>query len=202
MQALHLVGSISSGQSVLTHAGASGVGQAAIQVAKSAGASVVFSTAGTDDKCQLCISLGADFAVNYRRQDFTDIVARETKGCGVDLIIDLVGRDYWQRNIASAAMDAKIVVVALMSGGVIEDFNLRELMNKRIWVLPTTLRTRKKEYQKVLRNKFVELALPRLVQDEMKITIDKVFPWTNISEAHKRLESNIGAGKVICQVTI
>jgi NADPH:quinone reductase-like Zn-dependent oxidoreductase len=200
IQALHLVGGLKAGQSVLIHAGASGVGQAAIQVARVGGASRIFATAGTDEKCSLCRSLGADVAVNYRSQDFAEVIKKETKGRGIDLIIDLVGRDYWHRNTASAAMDSKIVLVAAMSGSIIEDFNLRALLNKRIWVLATTLRTRDAEYQGRLRDEFVTLALDHLAAGRMKITVDKVFPWSETSEAHKRMEANINAGKIICTV--
>ncbi len=97
-------------------------------------------------------------------------------------------------------MDSKIVIVALMSGGVVDQLSLRALMNKRMCVLPTTLRTRSQEYQKSLRDKVVELVLPRVARGEMKLVVDKVYPWTQISDAHKRLESGAGAGKIICQV--
>ncbi|ETS74675.1 hypothetical protein PFICI_13159 [Pestalotiopsis fici W106-1] len=201
IQAVHLVGALQSGQDVIVHAGASGVGQAVIQVAKHGGARTVFTTAGSDAKTELCKSLGANFACNYRKdEDFAQVVGRETKGRGVDLIIDLVGHDYWDRNIASLAMDSKIVLVALMSGGVIDEFNLRKLMNKRIWVMATTLRTRSKEYQKQLRDRFVELALPGLADGTMRITVDKVYSWKQVGEAHKRMEANVNAGKIICVV--
>jgi NADPH:quinone reductase-like Zn-dependent oxidoreductase len=196
-----LVGDFQSGQSILIHAGASGVGQAAIQVARHLGATKVFATAGTDAKCQLCKSLGADFAINYKSgEDFRDVVMRETGGRGVDLIIDLVGRDYWDRNVASAAMDSKIVLVALMSGGVVDQCNLRALMNKRIWVMPTTLRTRSREYQKKLRDVFVNIALPAITEGKLGITIDRIFSWKQVSEAHKLMESNANAGKILCVV--
>ncbi|KAK9425587.1 putative Enoyl reductase (ER) domain-containing protein [Seiridium unicorne] len=201
IQAVHLVGGLEPGQDVIVHAGASGAGQAVIQVAKHGGAKRIFTTAGTDAKTKLCKSLGADFACNYKTgEDFAKVVARETDGRGVDLIIDLLGRDYWDRNIASLAMDSRIVLVALMSGGAIDEFNLRKLMNKRIWVMATTLRTRSKEYQRELRDRFVDLALPGLADGSMRITVDKVFSWKQVGEAHKRMEANVNAGKLICVV--
>lgn len=200
IQALHLVGSLEKGQSVLIHAGASGVGQAAIQVARHGGASKIYTTAGTPEKCQLCRSLGADVAVYYREEDFAEVIAHDTDGKGVDLIIDLVGRDYWHRNMHSLAMDSKMVLVAAMSGNMVDDFNLRALLNKRVWVMATTLRTRNTAYQGKLRDKFVEVALPHLESGSMKITVDKVFPWQEIGAAHKRMESNANAGKLICLV--
>ena len=188
------------GQSVLIHAGASGVGQALIQVAKQGGASKIWATAGTDEKCKLCKSLGADVVVNYRSEDFAEVIKYGTEGRGVDLIVDLVGRDYWHKNMASAGKDSKMVLVAAMSGSMIDNFNLRDLLNKRIWVLATTLRTRDSTYQEKLRDKFVELAIDPLASGEMKIIVDKVYQWTDISDAHKRMEANVNAGKIICTV--
>lgn len=201
VQAIHLIGGLEPAQSVLIHAGSSGVGQAAIQVARYGGASKIFTTAGSDAKCDLCKSLGADFAINYRSgEDFAAVIERETQGKGVNLIIDLVGQSYWHRTTASAAMEGKIVLVAAMSGSVIEEFNLRALLNKRLWVMATTLRTRSAEYQGTLRDVFVQKALPHLAKGEMKVTVDQVFPWTEIGAAHKKMESNTHAGKLICRV--
>ncbi|KAH8819003.1 hypothetical protein F5884DRAFT_715912 [Xylogone sp. PMI_703] len=200
IQALYLVGSLEKGKTVLIHAGASGVGQALIQVARHGGASQIWTTAGTDEKCSLCKSLGADVAINYRTQDFAEIVNKDTNGRGVDLIVDLVGRDYWHRNMASAAMDSQMVLVAAMSGSIIDDFNLRDLLNKRIWVLATTLRTRDAAYQRRLRDKFLELAMNPLARGDMKITVDKVYSWSQTSDAHRRMEANVNAGKIICTV--
>jgi NADPH:quinone reductase-like Zn-dependent oxidoreductase len=202
IQALHLVGQLQKGESVLIHAGASGVGQAAIQIAKYGGASKVITTAGTDEKCELCKSLGADVAVNYRNEDFQRVVEREMGGKGVNLIIDLVGQSYWHQNTACAAMEARIVLVAAMSGSMVEGFNLRALLNKRLWVLATTLRTRDKEYQGKLRDRFVEVAMQHLNAGEMKVTVDKVFGWKDVGEAHKRMEANVNAGKIICTVDL
>ena len=169
-------------------------------MARYGGASKIFATAGTDEKCALCKSLGADVVVNYRSQDFAQVIEKETGGQGINLILDLVGRDYWHRNTECASKDSKIVIVAAMSGSIIDNFNLRALLNKRIWVLATTLRTRDSEYQGRLRDEFVRLAMNHLAAGRMRITVDKVFPWTEISAAHKRMEANIKAGKIICIV--
>ncbi|KKA23550.1 Quinone oxidoreductase [Rasamsonia emersonii CBS 393.64] len=201
IQAIHLVGNLQPGQTVLIHAGASGVGQSAIQVAKFGGASTIITTAGSDEKCQLCRTLGADIAVNYRTEDFAEVVRTATKGRGVDLIVDLVGQNYWHRNTACAAMDGRIVLVAALSGSKIADFDLRALLNKRLWVQATTLRTRDAAYQARVRDFFAERILPHLSKGEMRTVVDKVYDWRDVSEAHKRLESNAHAGKIICRVT-
>jgi NADPH:quinone reductase-like Zn-dependent oxidoreductase len=202
-QAIHMIGNLKPGESVLIHAGSSGVGQAAIQVARSGGASKIFTTAGSDAKCNLCKSLGADFAINYRtcgEDDFAKVIHRETGGKGVNLIVDLVGQSYWHRTVASAAMEGRIVIVALMSGGVIEKFSMRDLMNKRLWVMTTTLRTRPADYQRQLRDLVIEKVLPSFVRGDVKVTIDEVFPWSEVGKAHKKMESNSHAGKLICRV--
>lgn len=199
MQAVHLVGGLKKGQSVLVHAGASGVGLAAVQVARMGGASKIIATAGTDEKCETCRISGADVAVNYRKEDFAEVVKKEIDG-GVNLIIDLVGRDYWHRNVASAALEGKIVVVAFLSGSGIGDFDLRPFITKRLSVEGTTLRNRPAEYQNDLRDAFVEKCMPHFEDGKMKMPIDKVFPWTQVIEAHKRMEANINAGKIICTV--
>lgn len=192
---------MSPNANVLIHAGASGVGQSTIQVARLAGAKKIFTTAGTPEKCELVKSLGADFAINYRTgESFAEVVARETNGQGVDLIVDLVGADYWAGNVASAAVDARIVVIAMLSGSKIPDFDMRPLLTKRVWICTTTLRVRSVEYQVGVRDFFVQNILPALTQKKIKVVIDKVYSWRQIGEAHERMEQNVSAGKIICVV--
>jgi NADPH:quinone reductase-like Zn-dependent oxidoreductase len=186
---------------VLIHAGASGVGQSAIQVARLAGAKKIFTTAGTPEKCELVKSLGADFAINYRAgEDFAEVVSRETEGKGADLIVDLVGASYWAQNVASAAVDSRIVIIAMMSGGKIPEFDMRPLQTKRVWICTTTLRVRSVDYQIGVRNFFVQNILPGLVKRKIKTVIDKVYSWRQIGEAHERMENSKSAGKIICVV--
>jgi NADPH:quinone reductase-like Zn-dependent oxidoreductase len=201
IQAIHLVGGLQPGQNVLIHAGASGVGQSAIQLAKVHGANKIFATAGSDEKCKLCKDLGADFAINYRSsEDFAKVVARETNGRGVDLIVDMVGAAYWAQNIESAGLDARIVIIASLSGSKIPDFDLSQLQRRRIGLLTTTLRSRDPDYQLTVRNFFHDNVLPHLVTGKIKTTIDKVYSWKDIVDAHKRMEASTNAGKIICQV--
>ncbi|CRG87018.1 hypothetical protein PISL3812_04032 [Talaromyces islandicus] len=200
-QAINLVGSIPPNANVLIHAGASGVGQSAIQVAHLAGAKKIFATAGSPQKCDLARSLGADFAINYRAgEDFAEVVERETDGHGVDLIVDLIGTDYWEGNVKSAAVDSRIVVIALMSGSKIPNFDMRPLLTKRVWICTTTLRVRQPEYQVKVKDFFVEKILPALAERKIKTVIDKVYSWSQIRDAHERMEANQNAGKLICTV--
>ncbi|OJJ46216.1 hypothetical protein ASPZODRAFT_133221 [Penicilliopsis zonata CBS 506.65] len=199
-QALSFVGGFQSGQSVLVHAGASGVGQAAIQIAKLLGASKVFTTAGSDAKCKQSLELGADVAVNYRTEDFSKVVEKETNGRGVDLIIDLIGRDYWHKNMASAAPDGKLVLVSMMSGPIVDNLDLRVLLTKRLSIMATTLRIRDKEYKSRLCNAFIEQVLPHFEARRIRTIVDSVYPWTQVADAHKRMEQNLNSGKIICAI--
>lgn len=100
----------------------------------------------------------------------------------------------------SAAMDSRMVLVATLSGSKVDDFDLRALLNKRIWLMATTLRTRDAAYQGQVRDVFLEKVMPHLESDEVRVTVDQVYSWTDVSDAHKRLESNVNAGKIICKV--
>ncbi|GAM37291.1 hypothetical protein TCE0_023f07095 [Talaromyces pinophilus] len=169
-QAIHLVGDMAPNANVLIHAGACGVGQSAIQVARLAGARKISTTAGR---------------VKYRAgEGFAEVVSRETDGKGVGLILDLVGGNYWAQNVASAAVDSRIVIIAMMSGGKIPEFDMRPLLTKRVWICTTTLRMRSVEYQIGVRNFFVQHILPGLVERKIKAVIDKVYSWKQIGDAH------------------
>lgn len=201
LQAVWQLGNMQPGKTALIHAGASGVGLSAIQVAKTLGASKVFVTAGSDEKCNMCKSVGADVAINYRTTDFANVVEKETNGKGVDLIVDMVGKDYWAKNVKCAAIDSRISIVAMLSGNKVDDFDLGMLLRKRIWLMGTTLRTRDASYQVDLRNTFVEKILPALKDGSAKTIVDKVYDWKDVAEAHKRMEANVNAGKIICTVS-
>lgn len=201
LQAVSLLGDMQPGKTALIHAGASGVGLSAIQIAKTLGASKVFATAGSDEKCEKCKSVGADVAINYRTTDFAEVVKKETDSRGVDLIVDMVGKDYWSKNISIAAIDCRISIVAMLSGGTVDGFELGQLLRKRIWLMGTTLRARDPAYQVNLRNTFVEKILPALKDGRAKTVIDKVYDWHDVAEAHKRMEGNVNAGKIICTVS-
>ncbi|KAH8802582.1 hypothetical protein F5884DRAFT_846699 [Xylogone sp. PMI_703] len=200
VQTMTLVGKLKPGEDVLIHAGASGVGLSAIQVAKLFGAKKVFVTAGTNEKCQLCKSVGADFAINYRSEDFAEVIKRETNGRGVDIILDLVGAAYWSRNVESAALDARIVVIAYLSGSKIPDFDMSKVLGRRISILTTQLRSRGKDYQSNVRNIFRDKVLPRIASGDVKTIIDSVSSWRDIVQVHRKLDSNETAGKVVCKV--
>ena len=133
-------GGLDQGETFLVHGGSSGIGTVAIQLGKLFGAKV-FTTAGTKEKCEACLSLGADLAINYKNEDFVEVVQTATGGRGVDLILDMVGGEYLQRNLISLAVEGRLVLIALM-GGTEADINLATVMSRRLTLTGSTLRPR------------------------------------------------------------
>ncbi|KAG1137914.1 hypothetical protein G6F37_010897 [Rhizopus arrhizus] len=203
-QALFFVGQLQKGEDVLIHAGASGVGIAAIQLAKDAGAKNVYVTVGSDEKVKFCESLGATKGINYKTQKWGDEIQKLTDKKGVDLIIDVIGKDYWEQNMESIAVDGRMVILAFMSGPVVDSVNLGTILRKRITILGSNLRARTVEYQQRLRNEIYNNAVLNHFakgDGKLKLFVDKVFKWDDIIEAHKYLESNQSMGKIVVQVT-
>ncbi|KAL0095221.1 NADPH:quinone reductase [Phycomyces blakesleeanus] len=202
-QALFFVAELKEGQDILIHAGASGVGIAAIQLAKDFGANKIFVTAGSDEKVAFCEKLGATRAINYKTEKWADVIAKETNGNGVNVVVDMIGKDYWNDNINSLAKDGHMVILAFMSGNLVPNFNIAPLLFKRIRIEGTALRSRCLEYQIRLRDAVYEKAIAHhLCKDDgaVKVFVDKVFDWKDIVEAHKYLESNQSMGKIVVRV--
>jgi len=195
--ALFPLGDLTAGQAVLVHAGASGVGIAGIQLAREAGARVV-ATAGTDAKVAAVEALGA-VGVNYRTQDFAAIVAERTDGKGVNVILDFIGADHWERNLAALAMDGRIIVISSLSGGEVP-MNLGALMRKRAQVIGTTLRNRPLAQKVALTRALAEFALPRFADGRMKVVVDTIYPLADAANAHRRMADNANTGKFILRV--
>ncbi|KAL7935679.1 putative quinone oxidoreductase [Trichoderma chlorosporum] len=200
-QTLHKVFGFTRGKSILWHAGASGVSIAGIQLSLLAGASAVYATAGTDEKCQFITSeLGATAAFNYKKQDWASKIKEATGDKGVDFIVDFVGADYFQKNLDVAARDCRIVLLWLLSGGKIPDADISQILFKRIRIEGSTLRSRDEGYQGELRDK-LETYMPAFEEGKLKIMVDKILPWEEIIEAHKYMEENKSSGKIICTVS-
>jgi NADPH:quinone reductase-like Zn-dependent oxidoreductase len=200
-QALHLVGCFRPGDRVLFHAGASSVSIAGIQLAVAAGASAVFITAGSDEKVAFCEQLGAKKGFNYRTGDWVAGIMSATDGHGADVIVDFIGADYAQKNFEVAAMDARIVQLASLSGHILPaGLDIGILERKRIRWEGSRLRSRDLEYQAKLRDLLVKNALPKFEDGTFKVSIEKVFSWKDIREAHQLMEDNVSKGKIICVV--
>lgn len=188
-----------AGESVLVHAAGSGVGVAAVQIAKAMGASLLIGTAGSAEKLEAAARLGLDVGVNYRTNDFAEEVAAATGGRGVDVILDVIGGPYWDQNMRSLAPLGRMVIVGLMGGGNTA-VNLGAFLAKRIQVRGTTLRARAFEDKAVATRAFEKSVLPHIASGRVRVPIDRVFELEQAGDAHRYLESNVNFGKVILAV--
>ena len=198
-QALHPLGRFQAGEQILIHAGASGVGTAAIQLAKEMGASSILITASAA-KHDLCRSLGADLCIDYKKQDFLAITQEHTQGKGVNMIIDFIAAPYLNNNLQALAMEGRMILLALMGGTKPESLNLAPILRKRLSIIGSTLRARSLVYKIDVTTSCWEFAWPRFRAGKLQPVIDRVVPWDQISEAHRAMEANENAGKIILTV--
>lgn len=198
-QTLFWEGSARAGDTVLIHAGASGVGTAAIQLATAAGLKVVVTASAP--KHQLCRSLGADLVIDYKSSDFAEAVMDFTGGNGVKVILDFIGAPYLKQNIRSLANEGRLILIAMMGGFNAVDINLLPLLQKRLQIRGTTLRARTIEYKHDLIQTFLNRFGADLDQGSIRPVIDSVFPITDIAAAHELMESNKNAGKIIINIS-
>lgn len=188
-------GGLQPGETVLIHGGSSGIGTTAIQLAKAFGATV-FVTAGSPEKCEACLKLGADRAINYREEDFVAVVKEATDGKGVPLIIDMVGGDYIGRNYDAAATEGRIVQIAFLKGGKAE-VDFRRLMVKRLHHTGSTLRPRSVAQKAEIAHSLREKVVPLLADGRCKPIIDSTFSLADVAKAHARMDSSAHIGKIV-----
>ncbi|MBM3139735.1 MAG: NAD(P)H-quinone oxidoreductase [Chloroflexi bacterium] len=186
------------GESVLVHAAGSGVGTAAIQLAAAASCRV-FGTASSAEKLEQARALGLDVGINYREEDFSEVIARETGGRGVEVVLDVIGAPYWEGNLASLAVQGRMVIVGTMGGGSLE-VNLGALMGKRLRVHGTVLRARPIEQKAQLTQEFARRALPLFASGRLRAVVDRVFALDEAAAAHRYMESNANFGKIVLAV--
>ncbi len=197
-QALHWLGGLQSDHDVLVHAGASGVGTAAIQLTREAGARP-FITASAP-KHDLCRDLGAAATIDYESEDFAARIDELTDGDGVEIVIDFIGAPYFHQNVDALATDGRIVQLATLGGSTVEEVSLRDLMAKRVHLLTSTLRDRSLDYKVQLTHEFASDVLPKFVDGQLRPVIDSTYDWTDVADAHRRMENNKNAGKIVLQV--
>ena len=189
-------GRLQAGESALFHGGSSGIGTTAIQLAAARGVRVL-ATAGSDDKCRACESLGADRAINYRTEDFVASVRDLTAGRGVDLILDIVGGSYVNRNLSALAMDGRLVVIGFMEGESMATVDLRRILGRRLTVTGSALRPRsvheKGEIAAALRRE----VWPLLERGVVKPIVYRTFPLVEAAAAHRLMESSAHVGKIV-----
>jgi putative PIG3 family NAD(P)H quinone oxidoreductase len=195
--ALQQIG-VGLGDWVLVHAGASGVGTSAVQLARAMGAQVV-ATCGSDEKAARVAALGATRTVNYRREDFVSVVADVTGGHGVDGIVDLVGGSYLERNLQALALKGRMIVVGTV-GGSEAPLNLGLLMARRATVIGTLLRARPPEEKMAATQRLAHHVWPLLASGQIAPVLDQVFSWHDAAAAHQRLEDNLNIGKVVLRI--
>jgi NADPH2:quinone reductase len=187
-------GRLSDGETVLIHGGTSGIGTTAIQLARAFGATV-FATAGTDEKCAACERLGAT-AINYRTSDFVQVVRDATSGSGVDIVLDIVGGNYLQRNIDSLAVNGRLIQIGLL-GSARAELDLSPVMRKRLTITGSTLRTRSVEEKGAIARELESRVWPLLTIGQVKPIIDRALPLTEAAAAHQLLEAGNVIGKIV-----
>lgn len=192
------LGRLTAGETILIHAGGSGVGTAGIQIAKHAGARV-FATTGTPEKIENCITLGATTAINYKQSDFVTEIERLTDGEGVDVVLDFIGAPYLSRNLQILKVKGRLLQVGLM-GGSTTDIDLGVIMRRRLQVIGSVMRPQSLDEKIAITQRFVERWLPELKNGTLKPVIDKVFPLAQASQAHEHMEDNRNFGKIILKI--
>ena len=185
-------------ETLLTHGGSSGIGTTAIQLAKAFGAKV-FITAGTTEKCNFCTNLGADLAINYKEQDFVSEIKHETKDQGVDVILDMIGGDYFPRNLKCMGFDARLIQIAIQNGAK-TDVNLLPIMLKRLTISGSTLRARNTLFKSEIARQLLEKVWPLFESGKIKPVIDTTFSLEQAYKSHILMESGQHIGKIILTV--
>jgi len=196
---LFQLGRLQAGESALVHGGTSGIGVTAIQLGAAFGARM-YATAGTAVKCAACEKLGAAAAVNYREADFAEEIKRLTDRRGVDVILDMVGGSYAQKNVRSLAMDGRLVLIAFLGGAVAEKFDFTQVMVRRLTITGSTMRPRSTAQKSVIAQALREKVWPLLEQGRCGPVIHAVFPLARAAEAHKLMESSTHIGKIMLEV--
>ncbi len=188
-------GRLKSGETALVHGGSSGIGTTAIQIAVARGARV-FATAGSDEKCRACERLGASRAINYRQDDFVEQVRALTGGRGVDLILDMVGGEYVARNLATLALEGRLVPIGLM-GGEAAPIDFRRILSQRLTLTGSTLRPRSVAEKGAIADALRQEVWPLLEQGRVKPIIYRTFPLKEAAAAHRLMESSEHIGKIV-----
>jgi NADPH2:quinone reductase len=189
---------LTEGESVLIHGGSSGIGTTAIQLARAFGATV-YATAGSKEKCEACEKLGAKRAINYKEEDFAEVIKAETE-YGVDIILDMIGAAYLEKNLASLARDGCLSIIAFLGGAVAEKVNLAPIMVKRLTVTGSTMRPRTAEEKRAIRDDLLSQVWPLLDQGTVAPVIYRTFSFDDVVEAHRLMETSDHIGKIMLKL--
>ena len=190
---------LAEGESLLVHGGSSGIGTTAIQLAKAFGATV-YVTAGSKAKCDACLALGADAAINYRDEDFVEGVGALTGGHGVDVVLDMIAGDYLARNLKCLAVEGRLVIIAVQHGPKVEQLNVLPIMLRRLTVTGSTLRPRSVEQKAAIAHALHAKVWPLLAAGAVRSVVHARFPLADAAGAHRLMESSDHVGKLVLEV--
>ena len=190
---------LTEGESVLIHGGSSGIGTTAIQLARAFGATV-YTTAGSQEKCEACEKLGAAKAINYRTEDFVEVVKAETGGKGVDVVLDMIGASYFEKNLSVLAKDGCLSIIAFLGGNTAEKVNLAPIMVKRLTVTGSTMRPRTADEKRAIRDELTAEVWPLLEEGAVAPVIHAVLPFDDVVEAHRLMETSSHIGKIVLKI--
>jgi NADPH:quinone reductase len=193
---LFMMAGLKPGESVLIHGGSSGIGTTAIQLASALG-SRVFTTAGTAEKCAACVDLGASRAINYRSEDFCAVIAEETGRAGVDVILDMIGAAYFERNLKSLARDGRLSIIAFLGGTFAEKVSLAPILQKRLHLMGSAMRPRTAAEKQEIRDALLEKAWPLLEEGRIAPVIHAVMPFSEAAAGHRMMEHGDHIGKIM-----
>ncbi|WP_180355910.1 NAD(P)H-quinone oxidoreductase [Aliirhizobium smilacinae] len=190
---------LTEGESVLIHGGSSGIGTTAIQLAKAFGATV-YATAGSKEKCDACEKLGAVRAIDYKTEDFAEVIKAETNGQGVDVVLDMIGAAYFEKNLSVLAKDGCLSIIAFLGGAKADAVDLRPIMVKRLTVTGSTMRPRTADEKRAIRDDLVTEVWPLLEQGEIAPVIHSVLDVEHVADAHRLMETSSHIGKIVLKI--
>ena len=197
-QALYWLGEMQADDHVLVHAGASGVGTAALQLIREADAHPYATV--SEGKVDRTRALGAEEAIDYEHESFDDRLLAETGGRGVDIIVDFIGAPYFEQNMRALARDGRIVLLATLGGHLVEAFDLRPFFRKRARLQASTLRSRSLAYKIRLTQEFVSACLPLFADRRLEPVIDRIYEWEDVADAHRHMGANRNVGKIVLKI--
>lgn len=197
-QALHWLGHTQPGETVLIHAGASGVGTAAIQLARLIGTRIIITaSAGKHDTCR---QLGAEYTIDYENEDFAERVLEITGGRGANVVIDFIGGPYFQANLDCMAMEGRLVMLSFLGGVQTNSFNLAPILRKRLQIVGSTLRARSLDYKRRLTDDFQRQYWSAFADRQLHSVVDSIYDWEDVAAAHRYMEANRNQGKIVLTI--
>ena len=196
-QALDWLGKLQEKETVLIHAAGSGVGTSAIQLAHHLYDAQIIATAGKQHKLDAAKELGANFAYNYKQQNYAEEIISDVGPNSVDVVVDFIGKPYWHKNMEVMAMDGRVVYLSFLGGHKIEELSLIPILRKRLSIMGSTLRNRSEQYKIDLTKDFAQKALSLFRTGTLSPVIDSTFDWTDTEQAHQRMQNNKNTGKIV-----